>query len=160
VATAADYDANDDGCIDLIWRDTTSDGYVVHLMQGTKQIGAFPIAEGTGWDLVATGNYDTNGIGDLLWREQATGAVVQWLMTYDATSGTGKSRKETPISTGATRVPVQSVSYWGNAITFRRSTNSTVAVWKMLGSSVASKIPSIGGTSTFDLVRRHPHPPS
>ena len=160
VATAADYDANDDGCIDLIWRNTTSDGYVVHLMQGTKQIGAFPIADGTGWDLVATGNYDINGIGDLLWREQATGAVVQWLMTYDATSGTGKSRKETQISTGATRVPVQSVSYWGNAITFRRSTDSTVAVWKMLGSSVETKIPSIGGSSTFDLVRRHPRPTS
>ena len=127
-------------------------------MQGTKQIGAFPIADGTGWDLVATGNYDNNGIGDLLWREQATGAVVQWLMTYDATTGTGTSRKETKISTGATRVPVQSVSYWGNAITFRRSTDSTVAVWKMLGSSVETKIPSIGGSSTFDLVRRHPRP--
>jgi hypothetical protein len=160
VATAADYDANDDGCIDLIWRNTTSDGYVVHLMQGTKQIGAFALVDGTGWDLVATGNYDTNGIGDLLWREQATGAVVQWLMTYDATKSTGKPRKETQISTGTTRVPVQSVSYWGNAITFRRSTDGTVAVWKMLGSSVASKIPSIGGSSTLDLVRRHPRPPS
>jgi len=160
VATAADYDANDDGCIDLIWRNTTSDGYVVHLMQGTAQIGAFAVTDGTGWDLVATGNYDSNGIGDLLWREQATGAVVQWLMTYDATTGIGKPRKETQISNGTTRVPVQSVSYFGNTIAWRRPADGSFAVWKMLGSSVASKIPSIGGSVTLDLVRRHPRPTS
>lgn len=156
VATAADYDANDDGCIDLIWRDTTTDGHVVHLMQGTKRIGAFAVADGTGWDLVATGNFDTNGIGDLLWRQQSTGAVVQWLMTYDAASGTGKPRKETPLSTGTTKAPLQTLSYWGNAIAWRRPADGSYAVWKMLGSTVASKTPTIGGTTTFELVRRHP----
>lgn len=162
VATAADYDANGDGCTDLIWRDTTSDGHVVHLMQGTAQIGSFAVADGTGWDLVATGNYDTNGIGDLLWREKSTGAVMQWLMTYDATSGKGTPQKggETLISKSATRAPIQSLSFWGNAIAWRRPADGTYAVWKMLGSSVTSKTPTIGGSTTFELVLRHPRPPS
>jgi hypothetical protein len=160
VATAADYDANGDGCTDLIWRETTSDLYWVYLMKGTSKIGSFAVADGTGYDLVATGNYDSNGIGDLLWRDQSTGAVVQWLMTYDATKGSGKPRKETPISSGTTRAPVQSQSFWGNAITWRRPADGTYAVWKMLGSNATSKTPTIGGSPTLDLARRHPRPSS
>ena len=157
VATAPDYDANGDGRVDLIWKDLVSNVHKVRLMSGTSTIGGFSVAKGTGWDLATTGNYDVNHIGDLLWRNTATGSVVQWLMSYDAASGTGQFRKETEISpAGTPRTPVPSMSYAGNSIAWRRPADGTYALWKMLGSTAASKTSMIGGGPTQRLVRRLP----
>lgn len=159
VATASDYDANGDGRIDLIWKNLTSNVHTVRLMDGASTIGGFQVAKGTGWDLAATGRYDGNQIGDLLWRNAASGSVVQWLMTYDAASGTGQPRKETEISpAGAARTPVPSMSFADNTITWRRPADGTYALWEMSGSTPASKTPVIGGSSTLRLVRRRPFP--
>jgi len=159
VATAADYDADGDGRTDLVWKNLTSNVHTVQLMNGADAVGGFQVAKGTGWDLVATGRFDGNQIGDLLWRNEATGSVVQWLMTYDAAAGTGQFRKETEISrAGAPRTPVPTMSYAGNSITWRRPADGTYALWKMLGSTPASKEPTLGGGSTSRLVRRLPHP--
>jgi hypothetical protein len=128
-------------------------------MSGKSTIGGFSVAKGTGWDLATTGNYDANHIGDLIWRNTATGSVVQWLMTYDAASGTGQFRKETEISrAGTLRTPVPSMSYAGNSIAWRRPANGTYALWKMLGSTATSKTSTIGGGATERLVRRLPQP--
>jgi formylglycine-generating enzyme required for sulfatase activity len=159
VATTADYDANGDGCVDLIWKDLVSNVHKVRLMSDKSTIGGFSVAKGTGWDLATTGNYDANHIGDLIWRNTATGSVVQWLMTYDAASGTGQHRKETEISpAGTPRTPVPSMSYAGNAIAWRRPADGTYALWKMLGLTAASKTSMIGGGATERLVRRLPQP--
>ena len=159
VATAASYDANGDGRTDLIWRNLASNVHTVRLMNGTSTIGGFHVAKGPGWDLAATGNYDPNRIGDLLWRNASTGSVVQWLMTFDAATGTGRFRKETEISrAGAPRTPFASMSFGGNAIAWQRPTEDTYAVWHMLGSTVTAKNPELGGGSTERLVRRRPLP--
>ncbi len=157
VATAPDYDANGDGRIDLIWKDLPSNVHKVRLMNGTSTIGGFHVAKGTGWDLATTGTYDANRIGDLLWRNASTGSVVQWLMTYDAASGTGQFRKETELrAAGAARTPVPTMSFAGNSIAWRRPADGTYTLWKMLGSTAASKTPMIGGGPTQRLVRRLP----
>lgn len=157
VATAPDYDANGDGRIDLIWKDLPSNVHKVRLMNGTTTIGGFHVAKGTGWDLATTGNYDANRIGDLLWRNSSSGSVVQWLMTYDAASGTGQFRRETELrAAGAASTPVPSMSFAGNSIAWRRPADGTYALWKMLGSTAASKTPMIGGGPTQRLVRRLP----
>jgi len=159
VATGADYDANGDGRTDLVWKNLTSNVHSVRLMNGASTTGGFQVAKGTGWDLVATGRYDGNQIGDLLWRNEATGSVVQWLMTYDEAAGTGQFRKETEISrAGAPRTPVPTMSFAGNSIAWRRPADGTYALWKMLGSTAASKTPAIGGSATIRPVRRLPHP--
>jgi len=159
VATGADYDANGDGRTDLVWKNLTSNVHTVRLMNGASTTGGFQVAKGTGWDLAATGKYDGNQIGDLLWRNEATGSVVQWLMTYDEAAGTGQFRKETEISrAGAPRTPVPTMSFAGNSIAWRRPADGTYALWKMLGSTAASKTPAIGGSATIRPVRRLPHP--
>ena len=158
VATAADYDANGDGRMDLIWKNLTSNVHTVRLMDGASTIGGFQVAKGTGWDLVATGTYDANRIGDLLWREESSGSVVQWLMSYDAAAGTGQFVTETEISpAGAPRTPVPTMSFAGDTIAWRRPETGTYALWKMLGASAVSKSPMIGGGTQLRLVRRLPY---
>ena len=157
VATAADYDANGDGRADLIWKNLATNVHSVRLMNGTNTIGGFHVAKGTGWDLAATGTYDPNRIGDLLWRNSADGSVVQWLMTYDDAAGSGQFRKETELrAAGAQRTPVPSMSFAGDSIVWRRPADGTYALWKMLGSTAVSKTPLDGGGPTQRLVRRLP----
>lgn len=159
VQTAADYDANGDGRTDLIWRQASTSNHVVRLMNGTNQIGGFSLADGDGWQLVATGNFDADGSGisDLLWRDTLTGRVSQWLMSYDVVSGLGIATAQTVIGGGLPRQVIQTVNHRSNSVVWQRFASDTpYALWLMQGPSVAGNLPSIGGGKNWKLVLRQP----
>jgi hypothetical protein len=159
VQTAADYDANGDGRTDLIWRQASTSDMVVWLMKGTASTGNFGLADGDGWQLVATGNFDADGTGisDLLWRDTATGKVSQWLMSYDVVSGTGIAIAQNVIGGGLSRQVVQTVNYWNNSVVWQKFTGEgTYALWLMQGPAMTANLPSIGGGKNWKLLIRQP----
>lgn len=159
VQTAADYDANGDDRTDLIWRQGSTSNMAVRLMNGTTQIGGFSLADGDGWQLVATGNFDADGSGisDLLWRDTLTGRVSQWLMSYDVVSGLGIALAQTVIGGGMPRQVVQTVNHGNNAVVWQRlGSDAPYALWLMQGATVTGNLPNIGGGKNWKLVIRQP----
>jgi hypothetical protein len=159
VQTAADYDANGDSRTDLIWRRASTSDMTVWLMNGTTKTGGFGLADGDGWQLVATGNFDADGSGisDLLWRDSLTGRVSQWLMTYDAVSGSGIAIAQNVIGGGLTRQVLQTVNYWANSVVWQKlASDDTYALWLMQGPGITGNLPTIGGGKNWKLVIRQP----
>jgi hypothetical protein len=131
----------------------------VRLMNGTTQIGGFSLADGDGWQLVATGNFDADGSGisDLLWRDTLTGRVSQWLMSYDVVSGLGIALAQTVIGGGMPRQVVQTVNHGNNAVVWQRlGSDAPYALWLMQGATVTGNLPNIGGGKNWKLVIRQP----
>jgi hypothetical protein len=158
VQTAADYDANGDGRTDLIWRQASTSDMVVRLMNGTTELGAFPLADGDGWQLVGTGNFDADGTGvsDLLWQDTVTGQVSQWLMSYDVVSAAGVALAQTVIGGGPTRQVVQTLSYWNSSVVWKKNADNVYALWLMQGATITGNVPNIGGGKNWRLVIRQP----
>jgi hypothetical protein len=100
IVSAADYglipnswqlvgqnDFNGDGRVDLLWSNTNGDT-TVWLMNGTT-VSATPDLGfvgfvANGWSIVATGDFNGDGYGDILWRN-INGDTSVWLMTGTAT---------------------------------------------------------------------------
>ena len=51
-----------------------------------------------GWNLVASGDFNGDGIDDLMWQNAATGATSEWLMSAN---GGLASNPSTPAAAGA-----------------------------------------------------------
>jgi len=88
-------DFNGDGVMDILWRDTNTGTVAIWFLnssgniQSTASVGAVPIA--TTWTIAQTGDYDDNGMSDILWID-GTGNVAIWFMngaTIASTSSLG-----------------------------------------------------------------------
>jgi hypothetical protein len=154
VTTAADFDANGDRRTDIIWK-STAGPLSVWLMNGVTQIGSATLTGDAGFNLLVTGQFDGDGIGDLVWRNPSTGAVSQWLMNAPV-SGTAwtPSSKNTLTNTGFK--PVQTVSFWGNTLTWYQASASAYAVWTMNGGTQESTRTPAGGGPQKTLLARRP----
>ena len=75
-------DFNNDGKSDILWR--ADDGSVgIWLMNGTQtlsgQVIATPAVATTDWHIAGTGDFNNDGISDILWRND-DGSVAIWLV--------------------------------------------------------------------------------
>jgi hypothetical protein len=154
VTTSADFDANGDRRADIIWKGA-SGPLSVWLMNGVSQIGSLTLTGDAGYNLLATGQFNGDGIGDLVWRNPTTGVVSQWLMNAPV-SGTAwtPSSKNTLTNTGFR--PVQTVSFWGNTITWYKASAAAYAVWTMNGGTQESTRTPAGGGPQKTLLTRRP----
>jgi hypothetical protein len=78
----ADFSNPLDGKPDFVWRHTTTGQNLFWLMNGVTQTSSVPTdtLSDTGWDLVATGDFNQDGKNDLVWRHQTSGGNVAWFM--------------------------------------------------------------------------------
>jgi hypothetical protein len=80
------YDANNDGSTDLVWFDSAKGTHQLWLMAGSQPLAKQGLGNATvaGASIVAAGDFDADGHGDLLWRSRKTGAVTMQLMRSGA----------------------------------------------------------------------------
>jgi ELWxxDGT repeat protein len=77
-------DFNGDGKTDLLWQHGTLGTLGVWFMNGTTSIGSAALTPGsvsdTNWRLVGIGDFNRDGMADLLWQHQTAGQLGVWLM--------------------------------------------------------------------------------
>ena len=80
--TGRSYDANNDGSTDLVWFDPAKGTYQLWLMAGSQPLATQGLGNSAvaGAAIVAAGDFDADGHGDVLWRSPTTGVVTLQLM--------------------------------------------------------------------------------
>ena len=81
VVSVADF--NRDGHPDLLWQDTATGFAQIWYLggaQGTTFLGAADLDQTNPWNIVGTGDFNNDGIPDVLWQDPATGAAQIWYM--------------------------------------------------------------------------------
>jgi hypothetical protein len=140
-------DFNGDGHADILWRNSgggvgrkSGGGVGLWLMnadgtiKSATALGSLPL---TDWTIVGTGDFNRDGITDILWRHSA-GGVVAWLMNNQGTVmsavGVGSLLNDWTISqTGDFNGDGTSDILWRNSV-------GGVGVWLMNGGTVMSAL--------------------
>jgi hypothetical protein len=139
IAGTGDFDA--DGIRDILWREQTAGGIALWLMNSNGTIksaiglGSIPIAA---WTIAATGDFDADGVSDILWRNSG-GGISMWLMN---SNGTIKSS----VGLGSLSITDWTVAETGDFdgdgksdILWRHSSGA-IALWLMNGGALGSAL--------------------
>jgi len=76
-------DFNSDGKVDILWRNKATGENVVWYMDGVTRTGwsyIEPAVSDLNWEIVGTGDFNSDGKTDILWRNKSTGQNVVWFM--------------------------------------------------------------------------------
>ena len=77
-------DVNGDGFADLVWQHQTDGWLAVWYIHGTNVIGTELLSMGritdAHWHIRAVGDVDADGHADIIWQNDATGALGVWLL--------------------------------------------------------------------------------
>jgi hypothetical protein len=156
-------DFNGDGYADLLWRDAAGDIAIWFLKPSQSIWFVSPIqvlsTAGVGnvsltWSVAGTGDFNGDGMGDLLWRD-TSGDTAIWLMNgATVTSAAGLGNTPTTWSV----VGTGDFNGDGKADLLWRDTSGDTAIWFMNGTTVASSaglgntpiVWSVVGTGDFN----------
>jgi hypothetical protein len=134
----ATADMNRDGSRDLIWQNSSTGEIAVWFMWGSKCIGTRYLysAEGStreddlDWKIVAAGDIDLDGHGDLVWRHRISGEIRLWHMSGVV--------QEDAIAIGVVSDTAWEIVALGDMngdglpdIVWRHSVNGGIAAWFM-----------------------------
>jgi hypothetical protein len=83
-------DFNNDGSVDILWRNYAAGGNEVWLMNGAVRSSTVSLQAEAGldWRIVGTGDFNRDGKVDLLWRNYTNGQNMVWYMNGTALTGT------------------------------------------------------------------------
>jgi hypothetical protein len=138
IAATGDFDQ--DAKPDILWRHGPTGAMQVWYMDGATRIsfGDFdsPLlrADSTGWTIVGLGDFDQDGLADLLWHNGTTGVTDVWYMNNTVRQGqaTFSSSLNTPDSSGWRMVGVDDYNGDGRPDILAHNLNSgAVQFWVM-----------------------------
>ncbi len=145
-AIVGQRDFNGDGNADILWRNTTTGDIAIWEMNGTTILNANTAGLGnvpTAWSIVGTGDFNGDGMADILWRNTTTGDLAIWEMNGTTilnanTAGVGN------VPLNWTVVGVGDFNGDGKADILWRNNNGNVAIWLMNGTTLTN-----ANTATF-----------
>lgn len=85
-------DFNNDGCSDILSRNTSSGDLFLYPMQGTTILSSQGLVRNVSdenWKLAGVGDFNGDGKADVLWRHSTTGQNYVWIMNGKAISSEG-----------------------------------------------------------------------
>ena len=153
---SATGDWNADGKPDLLWRNVTTQKTKIWTMNGTVKIGEITPtpdqAVDANWEIVATLDYNGDGLRDFLWYNWSSGKIVWWTMNASVQRTAGGFTN--PPNAGDNNWKVlaggdysgSSATICTNDIMWRNATSGKSVLWQMdnAGNRVA------GGFTTPD----------
>lgn len=132
-------DVNQDGLLDLVWRNTATGDNSVWLMNGTAYAGAIalPRVADANWEIRGVADLNRDGIADLLWRNRRTGVNVIWYMNEAFTGTIGTAGLPSVIDPNWQIEGVADFNGDGDAdVLWRNARTAATAVWYVSGSTV------------------------
>jgi hypothetical protein len=148
VAGTGDFNA--DGIRDILWRETTQGGVGIWLMNnnGTiKQIiglNALPPAQ---WNIAGVGDFNGDGVSDILWRELTGGGVAIWTMKNDGTIGSITGIGSLPLALWQVAETGDFDGDGKSDILWYATGNGGVGLWLMNGTTITSVL-GVGSLTT------------
>jgi autotransporter-associated beta strand protein len=147
-------DFNGDGIMDLLWWDPDTGRLTVWLMNGGEVQSAVTYGQGldvSQWLLINTGDFNGNGIWDLLWWNPATGEVMAGLEPFSPRPQPRSSTQEASASIIGNISGNAEISYTGDLngdgitdILWRDYASGQVTLWIM----GADGMPQLDGPPT------------
>ena len=145
-------DFNGDGYADILWRNTSTGDLAIWEMNGTTILNPNNSGLGnvpTNWSVVGVGDFNGDGMADILWRNNTNGNVAIWLMngttvTNSSTATFGNMPATWSVAgTGDFNGDGKSDILW-------RDTSGDIAIWEMNGTTILN--PSATGVGSLSTV--------
>jgi len=146
-------DFNGDGTADLVVRDV--DKLRVWAMRGAHVAAEIPLPlPPTGAQLVGTGDYDGNGVSDLLWENSRSGEITLWQLDGGVVLRAGVLDRSS--------LPLDQAWHVGGSgdldgdgadeVLWFSRVRGEVEVWALSGSSIASRTRFAGHTGAWSVI--------
>jgi len=147
IVQAADF--NFDGMADVLWNDTRDNLFSVWLMEGTMPRALGPVLAGPpgdGWSATTAGDFNRDGMADVLWSNTKNNRFAVWLMKGASVLAPGPEIPG-PIGDDWTLAPSVSdfnVDGWSDVV-FHQAKTNLFSVWLMNGATVLARGPALHG---------------
>jgi hypothetical protein len=141
-------DMNDDGHPDLIWRNQRTSVNYIWLMNGTTYVSGtelLPRVTDVNWSIEGSGDFNSDGDNDILWRNRSTGQNQVWFMNGLTYVSTGTLPSETDSSWRVDAV----ADYSGDGLpdlVWRNYESGANRMWVMSGSTTVGSVATLPST--------------
>ena len=141
----AAQDFNGDGKADIVWHHRTQGYIALWYMDGVTVVSSELFSPGqvtdSNWQIEAAADFNADGKPDLLWRNQADGSVVAWLMDGIRLIASRALRPGRVTDTNWRIAAVGDVNRDNMAdLVWHDTANGWIGVWLMDGTTLASSI--------------------
>jgi hypothetical protein len=142
-------DFNFDGSADVLWHNFEKDLFTVWLMRGTELLAPGPVIPGppgVGWRAMTAGDFNHDGMADVLWHNQRTNEMSVWLMSGTALLAPGPPIPGPPGDGWLLSRRVEDMNFDGMFDVIWNNPKTNVAqVWLMSGTAVLAEGPDLIG---------------
>jgi hypothetical protein len=141
-------DFNRDEMVDVLWEHPGKSLAAIWLMEGTQPVAPGPVIPGPigpGWEAVNAGDFNSDGMADMLWRSAEQNLVAIWLMEGSQLLAPGPIIPG-PLGRGWKVVAVADLNRDGMAdVLWNDKEQNVFTTWAMDGSQLLAPGPIIPG---------------